>query len=262
MPPMTIVGLERVLHEPGSTAARRALAVEWHAAGSSQAELVEKQLEYRELELANKTSSAAAKTLLAAIDRLIADHGPTWAGQVAALVDSYKFRRGLVAQVRLTGERFVEVAPELFALAPIQHVTLDAPLALGKVLASPFGGRLASLAIEQQFTGFGDREAITLAGSRFVGGLRWLSLYANGIGEAGVEALAASPYLERCVYLGLVGNPCDPTPSVNDFDGQFLVSRPAVAEELERTYGKRPWLTGPAHGESWPPDRDHLAVTP
>jgi hypothetical protein len=258
-PPDPLAG---VLAAPGSAAARRALAAAWRAAGKPQAELIEHQLAYGELERTNQTASPAARALRASIDRLIAEHGQAWAGRIAALVDSYKYRRGLVAQVKLTGERFLAVAPELFALAPIQHVDLEAPLALEAVLASPFAGKLASLAIESQYGGVGDREAIAVAGARQLRGLRWLSLYANTIGEAGVEGLAASPYLERCVYVGLGENPADPTPSVNDFDGQYVVSRPPLGIELERTYGARPWLTGPAHGEPWPPDRDDLAITP
>ncbi len=251
---------DRVLANPGSALARTALALEWR--GQPQAELIVKQLAYGDRERTNQTATAEARALKGAIDQLIAEHGKAWAGRVATLVDGFRYRRGLIAQVTLTGERFLEVAPELFALAPIQHLDLQAPLALDAFLASPYASKLSSLAIESQYAGVGDREAIVVAGARQLRGLRWLSLYANKIGEAGVEALAASPYLERCVYLGLGDNPCDPTPSVNDYDGQYIVERPAVADELERTYGKRPWLTGPARGQSWPPDRDDLAVTP
>jgi len=254
--------LQRVLAEPGSTAARKALAAEWRASGNPQVDLIDAQLEYRELERANKTSSPAAKALLVAIDRSIAQHGSVWAGALTKLVDSLEYRRGLIAKVTLSGERFLAVAPELFAHAPIQHVDFEAPLALDKLLASPFLGKLGSLAIQLQYAAFGDREAIAVARTRQLAGLRWLSLYANGIGEAGVEALAASPYLEGCVYLGLVDNPCDPTPSVVDYDGTEGVSRPPIADQLERSYGKRPWLSGPAPGEPWPPDRDDLVVTP
>jgi hypothetical protein len=250
----------RVLAEPGSLAARRALAAQWKAANDPRSELVEKQLAYRDLELRDESSSKSARALRDQIRALIDREGRKWAGRIADLVESYEYRRGLVAQVKLRGERFVQHAAELFALAPIQHVDLTAPLAFDQVVGLPQLRKLVSLGINQQLDKFGDREATLLARSPHAAGLRWVGLYRNQIGEAGVEALAASPYLASARYIGLDYNPANPTPTVNDYDGQYLVERPPLAERLARSYGERPWLTGPSTG-AWPPDRDELGVT-
>jgi hypothetical protein len=251
----------RVLAQPGSTDARRALERAWRSAGNAQAELIEKQLAYRELERANKTNTAAAKAIDAAIDHLIERNGRAWAGGVADLVDEYRFRRGLVAQVRMSGEKFLANAAKLFELAPIQHLSVEDPLDIGALADSPYLAKLGSLAIERRWDAFGDKHAARLAGSRHAANLRWLSLYANAIGDAGVEALAASPYLEKVINLGHGDNPANPTPVLDDDDGDRTVRRPPLAAELERTYGKRPWLTGPTATMDWPPDRDDCVVS-
>ncbi|MBX3159794.1 MAG: hypothetical protein KF773_27740 [Deltaproteobacteria bacterium] len=250
----------RVLAQPGSTEARRVLERAWRAQGNAQAELIEKQLAYRELERTNKTNTAAAKAIDAAIDHLVERNGRAWAGGVAELVDEYRFRRGLVAQVRMSGAQFLAHAAKLFELAPIQHATLEDPLDIGALADSPYLAKLGSLAIERRWDAFGDHQAARLAGSRHAAGLRWLSLYANAIGEAGVEALAASPYLEKVLYLSLDENPANPTPTIDEEGGQRIVHRPPLAAELERSYGKRPWLTGPSATMGWPPDRDDCVV--
>jgi hypothetical protein len=251
----------RVLAQPGSTDARRALERAWRAQGNAQAELIEKQLAYRELQAANKTNTAAAKAINAAIDHLIVKNGAAWAGRIAELVDKYEFRRGLVAIVRMSGDRFLAHAAELFQLAPIQHLSIEGSLDIGALADSPHLAKLGSLGIERRWDEFGDREAARLAGSRHASKLRWLSLYANTIGEAGVEALAASPYLDKVVYLSLDDNPCNPTPAVIEDGNERSVQRPGIAVELERNYGKRPWLTGPSATMDWPPDRDDVCVT-
>jgi hypothetical protein len=252
---------QRVLANPGSIAARKALAAAWHAAGDARADLIDKQLAVRDLDLAKDYSSPLAKRLADEVKQLVAQHGRQWAGRVADLVEGYRFHRGLVAQVTVSGQRFPDVASELFTLAPIQHLDLVAPLGdLNRVFATPELKKLVSLECARHEDAFGDAGANILARSRNVASLRWIDLMRDAITEAGAGALAASPYLEHAVYISLKKNPADATPYAQDYDGAWTTGRPPLAQQLERTYGKRPWLAVPA-GE-WPPTRDDVAVTP
>ncbi|HTR53894.1 MAG TPA: hypothetical protein VMJ10_24535 [Kofleriaceae bacterium] len=199
--------------------------------------------------------SKQGMALAAEIDRAIAQHGRSWAGRVADLVDAYDFKRGELVKVVVRGDKLPQIAKELFGLAPIAHLDLAPPLAFDRVVAVPELAKLVSFQVNRARAAFGDREAMQLAQCKHAASWRWIGLWGNAITRAGVEALAASPYLERVVYLGLVDNPCDATPYVLDDEGAQTVQQPAIAIELERTFGARPWLTGPAAGAPWPPDR-------
>ena len=252
---------ERVLAAPSSLAAREALAAEWRANHDPRAELIDKQLRLRTHQLAGTRWSDEAKALAREIYVLVREHGATWAGPLAKHVHDYAFHRGCVAEVTIAGAAFTKEMPPLCRHAPIQHVNLVAPLALDEVAASPYLARLASLRICELRGGFGDAEAIMLANSPHVANLKWLSLTDNAIGKPGVEAIAASPHLARCLFVDFRGNPCDPTPNVSSYEGIETRSRSMYAEELERTYGLRPWLAVPADDVDWPPHRDELAIT-
>lgn len=253
---------DRVMAEPASLAARYALLAEWKAANNPQAELLEQQLADRLFTGPNRRSDEAWQ-VMHAIDRLLREHGREWAGRVAELVTRYKFHRGLVAQVDLPGDRFLEVMPELLSLAPIQHVNLHAPFApIAELAESPLLARLSSLRLEGAGAACGDRGAIALAGSPHVVNLVDLGLADCAITRAGVDAIAASPYLTSAKRIDLEGNPCDPTPRVIDEgEGNWLAHRPPLAMELEALHGKRPWLALPTgYLPTWPPHPDELAL--
>lgn len=257
---------ERVLAHPRSLAARYYLLDEWQAKGVPQAALLENQLAERLYTGSNKRSKGCwnhKRTIL----KLIKDHGREWAGRVAELVDKYEYNRGLVSRIELPGERFLAVLPELFTLAPIQHVQLTKPLGSIEAIAkSPLLLRLSSLCIEGFTDDVGDRGAIALASSPFVANLTKLVLCNNGIGREGVEALAASPFLIGVKYLALDGNPVNPSPYVvPEGDAMmiwnYLPCRPPLAAELEEEFGPRPWLELPTgYLETWPEVEDELAL--
>src|ERR1043165_7188148 len=137
---------QRVLAEPGSIAARKALAAHWRAQNDPRAELVEKQLALRDLHLNKDYASPRARQLDADVKALIGNHGRAFAGRVADLVDRYEFKRGLVAEVTVSGAKFPAIASELFKLAPIQHLKITSPLgSLEKVLAVPEVRKLVSI---------------------------------------------------------------------------------------------------------------------
>ena len=255
---------DRVMAEPASLAARYALLAEWKATHHPQAALLENQLAYRRYAYQDR-STAPARALDAEIGNLIAAHGREWAGRIAELVTGYTFHRGLVAQVELPGARFLEVGAELLALAPIQHVNLKGGISgdvIEALAKSPLLAKLSSLHVDGAGEALGDRGASAFANSPQVANLVELSLWHDAIERPGVEALAASKYLATAKYVGLVGNPVDPTPYVTDEgDGRYIAGRPALAAELEAKHGPRPWLEVPqGHIASWPWHQDELAL--
>lgn len=243
-----------VLADPDNDDRRRALAAFYDRRQDRRGELIRIQLESAAKEAHGELDGA----LLRRQRMLINAHGREWAAPLANLVPEFKFHRGLIGQVTLPLDRFLDVAPALFALAPIQHVDLTAPRTrLAELLGSPHLDRLTSLGLEGQ--GLDDADAQTIAGAERLDKLRWLSLANNGIGRPGIEALAASPVLAHLDVLDLSNNPCDPVPRPAGWklDGRVTaIERPALADELEARYGKRPWLANPANPDAWPLPRD------
>jgi hypothetical protein len=254
-----VSAFERVLAEPASLSARRALLVEWDRAADPRAELMRAQLEvWKHLDAPPTAQSWELSGDAAALTHL---HGEAWAGRIAELVDAYRFHRGLVAEITISLDRFIELADELYQLAPIQHLNLRGPATrFRELVASPRFAQLVSVAFEGQ-PSFGDTEAFALAQSRYASRLRWIVLTRNAIGRLGVEALAASPYLANVIYLDLDGNPFNPSPSVWSDGGVFSVEASPYAAELQRAYGRKVWLE-PLYqqAEWWPPSRDVYAA--
>ncbi|WP_164020504.1 hypothetical protein [Pyxidicoccus trucidator] len=250
----------RVLAEPGSMAARRALLADWKARDDPRAELLENQLTY--LELA-RAGSDRAYALRLAINVAIGKRGWAWAGELAKIVTDYKFHRGLVAEITISGADFVARAPRLFELAPIQHVTITAPLpSVDALFSVPQLAKLTSLNMPLLGAAFGDAGAFALARCEHAARLGWISLNYDEIGQSGVEALAESPMLAHARFLGLKGNAVDPTPYVQEvMEGLYGGGRPSLAAALEQRFGPRPWLTTPTNPEDWPPEREALAIT-
>jgi hypothetical protein len=256
---------QRVLAEPSSLAAREALAADYRANGDPRAELIDKQLRLRKHRLARTVSSDEANALARETYVLVRKHGAAWAGELAKHVNDYTFHRGCIAEVTLPGITFGKEMPPLLRHAPIQHLNLVAPLALEEVVRSPHFARLTSLKIVEMGKEFGDKEAAMLAESPYSAGLKWIYLVDNSIGEAGVEALVASPYLASCIRIDLSGNPVDVTPGITTYEGIEDHYRSGRADELERKYGKRPWLAAPSADLTWwdwPPNRDDTCTTP
>jgi hypothetical protein len=253
----------RVLAEPASLAARRQLAADWDAAGDPRGTVVRAQLEAWELAHAGQLGSPRWYAVRKQANDLINANRRTWAGPLATLVDDYAFHRGLIARITIALDDFVLRAKELVSLAPIQHLDLHGPATRWtEFVALPQLDQIVSFEIANVPNEVGDAQATALARSSHAAGLRWISLLGNSIGRSGVEALAASPYLEHVVFLSLRDNPFDPTPRVHDDSGVVFTEPNPHGEQLQRTYGRRPWLAGPApeRGSYWPPDRDEYAA--
>lgn len=257
-----MTAFDRVMAQPASLAARYALLEEWKASGNPQAVLLEKQLEYRQYAGIERRAPRAQQLDLE-IERLTLAKGRAWAGRVAELVKGYKFYRGLVAEVHVSGERFLEVMPEVFALQPVQHVYILEPYgSIEAISKSPLLAKLSTLRIEYAGDAVGDAGAIAIANSPHVANLVDLALVEAGITKVGAEAIVASPYLARAKHVDLSDNPYDPTPAVIDAgDGVLEPHRSPVADDLEAKYGVRPWLAAPTgYLPTWPGWPDEIAL--
>jgi uncharacterized protein (TIGR02996 family) len=243
-----------IVAEPNDPAPRRALAAHYDGRGDPRGELIRTQLE-----LADKEARGVLDGKLIRREReLLEAHGSAWAAPLADLITGHKFHRGLIGEVTLSVDRFLDVAPALFAAAPIQHLNLTRPRTRwAELLRSPHLAHLSSLALED--LGLDDEDAKAIARADALRRLHYLALGNNRIGRAGVEALAASPFLARLDVLDLSNNPCDPIPRPGgrDLDGRVTaIDRPALANELVSRHGERPWLANPAHPDAWPLPRD------
>ena len=156
-----------------------------------------------------------------------------WIRPLGGLVVSCEYRRGLVEIVSLEEARFLEVAPELFRLAPVRRVRLlEAGPRFADLIRSPLLARVRELDLCSNYLGNGganllsrcehlarlavldlgfnnvsDRGVRALVDSPNLRGLRALRLNDNNLaGAAAARALAASPYLTNLRALDLSGN--------------------------------------------------------
>jgi uncharacterized protein (TIGR02996 family) len=147
---------------------------------------------------------------------LLEGQGQEWGKPFRRLADSWEFRRGFVETVRVEARRFVEVADELFRLAPVQRVQLywgavppQERARFVPVLAEcPHLARLRALDLTHNYLGSDGARALAVC--EHLGRLTELNLASNHIGDAGARALAFSPLLERLHTLDLSHNDLGP----------------------------------------------------
>ncbi len=137
--------------------------------------------------------------------RLLAEYEGDWVKPWRRLAKEWKFRRGFVETATMYAAAFLVHADKLFAIAPVQHLTLREPQArMAGVAASPYLRRLTALSLSDNRTG--DEGLRDLLGSPHLGRLKRLVLFNTGIGPTGVRALAASPMLSQLTQLDLGAN--------------------------------------------------------
>jgi uncharacterized protein (TIGR02996 family) len=164
---------------------------------------------------------------------LLGRHGADWAGELAGLVLSYAFRRGLLEQVGCTALGFAAQAADICRLAPVRSLTafvqgwqgvralarvkelvslrelrLEGPIIGGagaRILADTQAlANLTALALPEQNIGRPGVEALTK--SRHLARLRFLDLSRHNIGKGGMKLLAESPHLAGLTTLLLRDN--------------------------------------------------------
>jgi hypothetical protein len=184
--------------------------------------------------------------------QLTREHGRYWASDIAPLVDSWRFVRGFVEDVRMDATAFLRTASELYRRAPILHLQLTSLRpAMRAVLSSPYLVRLRSLDLSRGDLG---DEGVALLASRDLPNLRWLNLDFNQIGRGGLDALCASQSLPRLAYVSLMSNVVgDPLPGIVD----DYTTETALARELRETHGPVRWLDVMGFRD-WPPERDAM----
>jgi hypothetical protein len=148
----------------------------------------------------------------------------------------------------MDGKTFVESGTEVFQRAPVQHLDLvETKAVFAEVVGSPVLARVQTLNLAQN--DLGDEEAALLAASPHVRQLLLLGLFANRIGQAGLEAITASRNLAALRILefdyNLVESPVskyqnDPTTSTS-----FYVGAGPIQGVLKQKYGEKPWMEPP-----------------
>ncbi|HZE97290.1 MAG TPA: hypothetical protein VE981_09705 [Planctomycetota bacterium] len=157
---------------------------------------------------------------------------------------AYDLIDGVVHHIEVSFRNYRDHATELYALAPIRHLTLRDGDATD--VAAFFGSkeisRLKSILIHS--APVTDAELEILALSPHPTELRWLTFYEGRATFAGLRSMAESLSLERLVHL----DPGRESEGVRkayytDWDGSIADSHfPKTGELLERWYGPIPWL--------------------
>jgi hypothetical protein len=186
------------------------------------------------------------------------DWRPGWRDDVAERVQEYRFHRGFVELVKISGEDFLEVGSELLKAAPIRHLDLMSTAGFWQQLSRDQELRtIRSISIfNDDLT---DEDVYWLAQSSFLMELRWLSLSNNDIREAGVTSIAAAhgTTLPLLKYVSFAGNYCNPVERFSS-DGDLIADTwlPEFGKKLEQAYGRISWLHIQAQSlKNLPPDR-------
>lgn len=232
--------LNEVLADPDSDGPRLTYAAQMDARGDVRGQFIRTQLRLAEFDA---EPDAPTRTIHVMDSRsYLQKHGAEWAAGIAPLVREYEFHRGFIAHVTLNARDFLDRAPQLFSLEPIQHLDLKLPAGVAQELfASPHLGRIRSLDLNQGL--LTDADIRLLADSKQVGELRWLSLAFNRMTQTGAEYLAASKNLPKLRYVDFTGNPVDPSEQYSQDQGVIVdkwLGR--VGRSLEEKYGRIPWL--------------------
>jgi uncharacterized protein (TIGR02996 family) len=247
--------LQRVLAFPDDDGPRLEYAAELAERGNPQGNFIRVEVA---LARTDKNSDPNYLDLAEASYAMTDQYGSTFAGQIAGMVDRYFFDRGFVELVELPVRRFLDIAPRLYALAPVRHLTLKGSRSDVEQLASSASLQpIRSLALQNWR--LRDQDMRVLAASPYLKNLRWLSLEDNELGLAGAEALAASQNLPNLRFVVFTGNPVDPSEQFGTDQGLVVESwMPDEGSELEEKYGPIRWLHAkprPRTLSDYPPNR-------
>jgi uncharacterized protein (TIGR02996 family) len=136
---------------------------------------------------------------------LLAEFEEEWVGEIADMVGLWVFRRGFIHEVSASSAQFLEHAPQLFQLAPVQEVHLGRVRdSIDSLTASRYLERASYLDLSNNL--LRDRGAHRLATCPHLSRVRGLNLSSSGIGDGGLKALAHSPFLGQLRELYLCDN--------------------------------------------------------
>lgn len=194
--------LEVAIAHPHSIAARRALAEQWKLNGDPRHALVERQLQIHDGMARGPRLEARRE-----VREMLGEHGRDWAGSLADLVESYEFEFGLVSDITMRGDLFVEHAAAMFSTAPIVRVVLTGPVDPVALARVPAIGQLTQLHLPPG-PWLNDAAVAELAKSPYVRRVRILGLRQGQLSATGYYALSHGLDLHRLVYADLSENPC------------------------------------------------------
>lgn len=166
----------------------------------------------------------------------------------AAWTRSVQRDRGLVAAAEMTGRQFLDYGADVLARAPVQHLGLvETKDVFAEVMNHPVLAKIRTLSVHN--ADLGDAEAAMLAASPYVRQLVCLSLYGNRIGQAGLEAIAASENVPALRIFFFEYNEVESPVGRDVTDGVsglvFYQPGGPLAAVIREKYGDKPWLVLP-----------------
>jgi len=250
--------LDQIIAYPDDDTLRLAHAVELRGQGDPQGDFIVLQVERINREIAEKRPLGRPSGQEVLLRR---ENAHVWGADVAPLVRSYGFHRGLVGLINLSPADFIEHADQLFEMAPIQHADINDgndPSLMAEVLKSPHLAKLRSVSFAKN--GIDDEMCERLARCEYLRNARWVQLTDNHIGLDGVMALASTSVFDDAVILDLLNNPCNPIEQPGlDWDGSIQsVELPPEGRQVVAKYGSKRWLRFPWRSLGHVPDRFHV----
>lgn len=185
---------------------------------------------------------------IGAVYSLLEDNKKRWTPRLPAAVTRTDFFRGFVDLVETPAPAFLAFSDELFAAAPIRHVSFTGAHGwVDRLATSPALSRLATIVFEDNQ--LDDADVAILAASDHLGSLQWLSLNGNQISIRGLETIASSP-LRDLDYVSVKFNPCeDPvdSPAWDPLVPSMMadIQPSSLGQDLERRFGPQRWLHSP-----------------
>lgn len=234
--------IRAIAEQPEEDTPRLALA-DWLDELGGEANVARAEFIRIQVELARQPDATTQAELRRREAELWVLHRHAWRESLPEIpgVNWRGFDRGFITtiDVELMND-FVRFAPRIFAAAPVLSVRIlgASPLVTAELAALPELLRLRSLdltALHSPRPGRGrnrppltgvltDNDAMLLARSPGIANLRLLRLGGNHIGDAGLRALAASPYLKNLQRLDIT----DPVPEVRVSQAAFDELRRAL----------------------------------
>jgi hypothetical protein len=175
-------------------------------------------------------------------------------GTVPAWTQRFGFGRGFLEKATVDGAWFATRGTDLLAAAPVIDVAVHAlPPDATACFDNPAWAQVRALHFVGPPITLAQVEA--LAASPYLVRLVWLDIAAARLPEAAIHAIAASPTLRALRYVRADGNGFpDPNPTLDEADGQVYGElRSAFGEALRARHGERPWLVPGVPAEAGPP---------
>lgn len=235
--------IRAIAEQPDEDTPRLALA-DWLDERGGEANVARAEFIRIQVELARAPDAAAQAELRRREAELWVLHRHAWRESLpdAPGVNWRGFDRGFITTIDVDlMSDFVRHAPHIFAAVPVQSVRIlgAAPPVTAELAALPELIRLRSLDLtalktwrrgnksRNPLTGvLADNDAILLARAPGIANLRVLRLGGNRVGDPGLRALAASPYLKNLSKLDVT----DPPPLVAVSEAILIELRRAFPE--------------------------------